>query len=140
MANGTVQANTRAYLDASSSRFQAIFDSLDAIVQANFPGSEAIWEWNLPGWRVAVPNPPPEAEWKGTLPRTHLVILASEKKAGLTFHVWHPSRPSLLADEAAWLKDAGFKPMVGCVQWNRKAEPPMDEFARLLRVAKDALE
>ncbi len=94
--------------------------------------------WNMPGWIIPVPQPPAEADWKGTLPRTHLTILASEKKAGLTFHVWHPNRPGLLQEEAAWLKAAGFKPMVGCVQWNRKGDPPMEAFERLLRVARDA--
>ncbi len=93
-----------------------------------FPGTS----YDMDAWLVPIPDPVPEEDWKGTMPRDVFTVGPTEKKAGITVHVWHPKKPTLLQDNAAWLNDAGFKPMVGCLQWNKKADFPMDAFERLL--------
>ncbi len=89
----------------------------------------------MAGWRAEIQDPPPEDSWKGTMPRTHLTVAPVERKAGVTIHIWHPNEPYLLKDNEAWLTEAGFKVMVGCLQWNRKAAFPLDALERLLAEA-----
>lgn len=124
---------------ATTPPFQALHDSIHAALRQRFPGTEPVVVYGLAAYQAPVPDPPADADWQGTQPRTHLTVAPTEKKAGITVHVWHPNRPSLLADNAAWLKEAGFKPMVGCLQWNRKAPFPMDAFEKLLDAAKAAM-
>ncbi len=93
-----------------------------------FPGTS----YEMDAWLVPIPDPVPQEEWKGTMPHDVFTVGPTEKKAGITVHVWHPKHPELLQENAAWLKEAGFKPMVGCLQWNRKADFPMDAFEQLL--------
>ncbi len=133
------QPDAETLLAATSDRFRALHAALGELVLELFPDAEPTVDWNMAGWRVPVPDPPAEEEWKGTMPRTYFAFFPSEKKAGLTFHVWHPKDPYILKENADWLKGAGFKPMVGCLQWNRKADVPLDVFRRLLGVARDAL-
>ena len=125
-------------LAATSEGFQALHAAIGDRVRARFD-AEPVASYGIAAWRIPVPKPPGEDEWKGTMPRTHLVIAPAEKKAGVTMHVWHPNAPYLLRDNEAWLKEAGFKVMVGCLQWNRKADMPLDAVERLLDAAKQAM-
>lgn len=129
----------QAILDQMTAGFRALHDELGRRVATVFPDARPVQEYGIAAWAVAVPHPPSEDDWKGTMPRTDLFIGPTEKKAGITVHFWHPNHPELLKDNADWLKDAGFKPMVGCLQWNRKADLPLHAFDRLLAAAKDAM-
>ncbi len=124
---------------ATSPAFQALHADIHAAVLRCFPDARPVVAFGMAAFQVPLPDPPAADTWIGTQPRTHLTVAPTEKKAGITVHVWHPNRPSLLADNAAWLKEAGFKPMVGCLQWNRKAPFPMDAFEKLLHAAKAAM-
>jgi hypothetical protein len=126
-------------LAAATDAFRQLHAEMGRRVLAVFPDAQPVQEHGMAAWAVPVPTPPPADEWQGTMPRTYLTIAPTEKQAGITLHVWHPNRPELLADNADWLKAAGFKPMVGCLQWNRKGELPLDAFDRLLATAKAAM-
>lgn len=126
-------------LAATSDRFRALHAALGQRVSAVFPDAAPVVSYDRPAWAVAVPRPPPAKTWKGTLPREELVIAPSERNDGVTIHVWHPNEPGLLAKNEDRLSAAGFKVMVGCLQWNRKADLPLDAIERLLRAEKDAL-
>ena len=123
----------------TSPRFQALHREMGQLVHAVFPQARPIVSWGMPAWAVAVPRPPAETAWRGTLPRTELTIGPTEKKSGVTMHFWHPNQPNILAENRDWLTQAGFKVMVGCVQWNRKSDFPIAAFERLLRAASDAM-
>lgn len=116
--------------------FQVLHERIGDLVRARWPAAtlevtgEASYE--MPSYVIPVAHPPAADTWKGTMPRDVFVVAPTEKKAGITIHVWHPNHPYLLKDNADWLAEAGYKPMVGCLQWNRKAEPDLDAFAKLL--------
>lgn len=125
----------------ASPRLQAIDAAIGKALKARWPKArkQRIYpgtSYDMEAWQITIPDPVPKEEWKGTMPRDQFTVAPTEKKAGITVHVWHPKKPELLGENAAWLKEAGFKPMVGCLQWNRKAEFPMDAFERLLDAAK----
>lgn len=120
--------------------FEELHRAIGELVQARWPDAvrknvgEGAYE--LDAYVVPVPDHPPKESWKGTLPNDVFVIGPTEKKAGITIHVWHPNHPYLLKENADWLAEAGFKPMVGCLQWNRKAPLDLESFGKLLdRVA-----
>ncbi len=118
--------------------FKALHAALGAALAERFPGCEAVQLYGIASFQAPLARPPPEAGWIGTLPRTHVTLAPTERKEGITVHLWHPLAPTLIQDNASWLQEAGFKPMVGCLQWNRKAPCPIDVFERLLDAAKAA--
>lgn len=130
--------DAEALLAAASKRFQDVHADIGRGMRSVFPDAAPVVAHGMAGWQVAVPDPPPESEWRGTLDRIHLQVFPSERKAGITTHVWDPKDPSLLKRHEPMLRDAGFKVMVGCLQWNRQAPFPADAIEGLLRAAKDA--
>lgn len=104
--------------------FADVHAAIGDALRRHFPDAEPCTEWNIDGYRVQVQDEPDE--WKGTMPPTHLIVLPDEKKAGITTHIWDPRDPDLLRHHEAALKQVGFKVMVGCIQWNRKADYPVD--------------
>lgn len=123
-------------LAATSPGFQALHARIGELLQARWPETrlEHVFpdtSYDMQAWVVPVPDHPPKETWKGTMPNDVFVVGPTQKKAGITIHVWHPNHPYLLKDNADWLKEAGFKPMVGCLQWNRKADVPIEALAKL---------
>lgn len=127
----------RTWLAARSAEFRALHDAIGGLVRARWPAArvELIYPgeaYEMAAWLVPVPDHPPKESWKGTMPNDTFVVGPTQTKSGMTIHVWHPNQPGLLKDNAHWLAAAGFKPMVGCLQWNRKAPVDLEAFGRLL--------
>lgn len=124
------------WLAARSDDFQALHAAIGDLVRARWPDAErkVVGEgsYEMPAYVVPVPEHPPRESWTGTMPHDVFIIAPTEKKAGVTTHLWHPNRPGLIQENAEWLAAAGYKPMVGCLQWNRKATMDLDALARLL--------
>ena len=124
------------WLAARSDEFQALHAAVGDRVRARWPETrlQVIGEgsYEMPAFVVPVADHPPKEAWTGTMPRDVFIVAPTQKKAGVTTHMWHPNRPGLIQENAEWLAAAGFKPMVGCLQWNRKAPMDLDAFARLL--------
>lgn len=107
-------------------------DELDAIAAAFrtvHPNAEPVHAWGLDGWAVKVQDRP--EGWTGTMDPERLMVFPLERKAGITVHVWDPRNPELLQWNDAALQAAGFKVMVGCLQWNRKAPVDVEALRRL---------
>ncbi len=114
-------------------------DARPAIAEAvkrHFPTAQECEEFGCRGWRVKVQERP--REWKGTFDPEWLYILPKERKAGWTLHLWDPRNPDLLSDHQEALSAAGFKVMVGCVQWNRKGPVPVQALAAVIADAAPA--
>lgn len=137
MADATqaTQATHAGILADATPAFLELHRTIGEAVAGVCPAARAVVEYGIAGWALPVANPPSADAWKGTMPRTHCFVGPAEKKAGTTIHVWHPNHPHLLRDHEAMLRGAGFKVMVGCLQWNRKAPPPVDALAALLESA-----
>lgn len=131
-------ASHDALLQGTSDRFRLLHAEIGLRIDAAFDDVEAVEAFGMPAFMVPLRDPPPEEEWRGTIPRTHITIAPTQKRAGITLHVWHPKAPHLLRDNEGWLREAGFKVMVGCLQWNRKAELPLDAVDRLIETIREA--
>ncbi len=120
-----------------SEPFQALHAAIGELLKQRWPDTHLghvfpDTKFAMVAWLIPLTDAPPESSWKGTMPRDLFVVGPTEKKAGITIHIWHPNHPYLLKENADWLKKAGYKPMVGCLQWNRKASPDLAAFAQLL--------
>ena len=99
-------------------------------MRARFSGIEPVFAWGIHGWRVPRMK---KVEWTtGIMDPNWLFVGLAERKAGITLHMWNPVDYGCLQRHAASLKDAGFKVMVGCIQFNRKSEYPMSAVKSLL--------
>lgn len=70
--------------------------------------------------------------WKGTIDPNFVYIFLAKRKNGITLHYWDPVRPYGLKQNAAAFEEAGFKVMVGCLQFNRKGPFPIGAVRGLL--------
>lgn len=89
------------------------------------------------GWRI--PTNAGLAEWKGTIDPNFVHVFLAERKQGLTLHFWNPLDPGALHREKTGLREAGFKVMVGCLQFNRKGDFPIAAVLPLLDAARRAI-
>lgn len=113
-------------------RFRALRDALDGLVRSVFPEAEPVEAHGMTGWQVALRDPPPAETWKSTFDRTHFQVFLAPGKAGVTLHVWHPDHPHLLREHEGALSAAGWRVMVGCLRWSRKAGPPLESLRAVL--------
>jgi uncharacterized protein YdhG (YjbR/CyaY superfamily) len=127
-ARWTTQGGSSARLDATHAR-------LDALVRKRFPKAEDAFEYNMRGWVIR--RPVHIQEWKGTIDPNWVRIFIAERKHGITVHVWNPYDPACLAGHG--LAAAGFKVMVGCIQFNRKGDVPVDALAPVLDEMRKAM-
>lgn len=130
-------ANATARVAKESESFQALHAAIGAAIESRWPDVtlDEVYpdsSYDMPAFLVPLADHPPKEEWKGTMPNDVFLVSPVARAAGTTIHMWHPNHPYLLKENAEWLKEAGFKPMVGCLQWNRKAELPLDAVERLL--------
>lgn len=95
-----------------------------------FPHVEPVFAYGLHGWRMKRLRP---VEWTvGTVDPAYVHVFVAERAQGITLHVWSPFDPKLLARHRSDLDAAGFKVMVGCLQFNRKSDYPVDAVRPLL--------
>jgi len=128
------------YLQKTSPRFREINDELDRTIHRLFPEAERVFAYHLPGWRIARRRWIDPKSVKGTIDPNWVHIFLAERKAGITLHMWNPVDFNAMQRRKAELSDAGFKVMVGCLQFNRKSEYPLEAISRLLQDAKRSLE
>jgi len=128
------------YLKKTSPRFREIDDRLDRTIRALFPEAQRVFAYGLPGWRI------PRRRWidpksvDGTIDPNWVNVFLAERKAGITLHLWNPVDFNAMQRRKADLSNAGFKVMVGCLQFNRKSGYPIDAVRRLLEDVKRSLE
>jgi hypothetical protein len=117
-----------------SPRLQAIHGELDRRIRKLFPGAQASTDWNMLGWKVRRPR---RVEWThGTMDPNLLYVGIAERKSGITLHIWNPVEHDGLNRREAQLSAAGFKVMVGCLQFNRKGDYPVDAVVGILEGIK----
>lgn len=110
-------------------------------VKARFPKAKEIHAYGMVGWRVPRGR---KVEWaSGTIDPNFVTLFLGDRKQGTTLHLWVPLPGATLADRKAELEAAGFKVMVGCLQFTRKRPYPKAAVEALLdrvkaRLAKDA--
>jgi hypothetical protein len=121
-----------------SPRMAQVYGDLEREVERRFPGAEKMFEYGMRGWRV--PRRKRIDTWKGTIDPNFLYIGIAERKQGITLHYWNPLSPGGFDRHAPALAAAGFKVMVGCLQYNRKGDypigallPMLDDTARRLK-------
>ena len=118
----------------ASERLLATHTQLDRLVRARFPHAEDVFEYNMRGW--AIRRRTDIRAWQGTIDPNWIRLYVAERKAGITIHVWNPYDPMAL--ERDELREAGFKTMVGCLQFNRKGELPVGALGPLLDAMQKA--
>ena len=121
-----------------SPRMREVHALLDREIRSRFPEADAQFEYGMRGWRV--PRARRLETWKGTIDPNFLHIFVAERKQGITLHYWNPMMPASFGKHAAPLAKAGFKVMVGCLQFNRKGDYPVDALKPLLDEAAQMLE
>ena len=77
---------------------------------------------------------------RGTLDPNWVQIYLVERKSGITLHLWNPVDFGSMQRRKPELSRLGFKVMVGCMQFNRKSDYPMDSVERLLEDVRRSLE
>ena len=117
-----------------SERLVATHAALDALIRQRFPDAEDVFDYNMRGW--AIRRRTDIRAWKGTIDPNWIRLYVAERKAGITIHVWNPYDPMAL--ERDELREAGFKTMVGCLQFNRKGELPVGALGPLLDAMQEA--
>ncbi|MSQ41012.1 MAG: DUF1801 domain-containing protein [Dehalococcoidia bacterium] len=127
----TCMDDLTGYLDKNPESFRQLYGELATVVAAIFPNAEKACAYNMPGFRVRVSDEEIK-DWKGTIDPNYLQIVLMQRKSGVTLHIWNPLDYDALDRKRDELIKAGFKVMVGCLQWNRKQAYPMDVVERLL--------
>lgn len=129
-----------AYLEDASPRFRQVHAALTQSIQALFPDAEPAFAFGMTGWRI------PRRRWinprsvRGTLDPNWVQIYLVERKSGMTLHLWNPADFGVMHRRETELSRVGFKVMVGCIQFNRKADYPIETVDRLLEDVKRSLE
>lgn len=121
-------ARWKTYSGASP-RLEETHARLGGMIRKRFPEAQEIFEYNLRGWKIR--RPVEVTEWKGTIDPNWIRIYVAQRKQGMTIHVWNPSDPEALKKHKE-LAAVGFKTMVGCLQYNRKGDVPLDALEPLL--------
>lgn len=119
-----------SYFARASPQFQAAFEGVHRKVKARFPQAEPAFAFQMPGWRVPIPiekQPPP----MGTMPPDAVTILLADRKGGPTLHLWNPLDHAGLQKHKKDLEAAGFKVMVGCLEFRKKADYPVQAVDKL---------
>ena len=124
-------ADTAIYLNASSERFQDVFQGLSAAIHESFPEAESTFAHGMPGFKARVADVKKD-DWRGTFDPDHLQLFLVERKAGITFHIWDPRNYYGLDEVRDELTQLGFKVMRGCLVWNRKKKYPLERMKELI--------
>jgi hypothetical protein len=129
-ARSSYKPKTKGPTSTESDRLKAIHAELDAYIRALFPDAQPIFDYGMHGWKVPRRR---KVEWtKGTIDPNWLMVGVAERKNGISLHLWNPVESGILSRKRKELEAAGFKPMVGCLQYTRKGEYPVGEVKALL--------
>jgi len=109
---------------AKSPRYLEVQAALDRKIQALFPGTPYRLEFGMKGWKIA--RPTKITGWTGTIDPNFIHIYLAERKTRITLHLWNSYDPGALKRNEKNLTKAGFKVMVGCLQFNRKGDYPIE--------------
>lgn len=108
----------------ASPRFAGILRELDGRMRRLFPQAKPVVSYGMPGWVVRRPR---KVEWThGTMDPNVVQVFIAERAQGISLHLWNPYDYGMLAKRRDDLSEAGFKVMVGCLQFNRKSAYPVD--------------
>ena len=118
------EPKTAGPASTESDRLKAIHAALEGRLRHHFPDAQPIFTYGMHGWKV--PRRRTVAWTTGTMDPNWLAVLLAERKAGITLHVWNPVDPGILQKRERELSAAGLKPMVGCLQFTRKGDYPLD--------------
>lgn len=103
---------------------------LAAEVRNRFPGAEPVHAYGMDGWRIPRRR---RVEWThGTVDPNFILLALADRKRATTLHLWNPLDWKCLGRRRAPLEAAGFKVMVGCLQFTRQKPYPVDAVAALL--------
>jgi uncharacterized protein YdhG (YjbR/CyaY superfamily) len=129
-----------AYLGKASPRFREVHASLGRAIENLFPDARSAFEYGMPGWRIPRPRRVDPASVKGTIDPNWVHVFLAERKAGITLNLWNPVDVGGFRKRKRELERAGFKVMVGCLQFNRKSEYPIGLVVELLKDIRNSLE
>lgn len=118
-------------------RLEATRKALGDMLTSRFPKVEPTFAWNMHGWRIR--RPTDIQSWKGTIDPNWILIGLAERKQGVAIHVWNPYDPGCLKKSEPRLKAAGYNVMVGCVNYNRKGDLPLEPLAPILDGMREAM-
>jgi len=130
----------KAYLGKTSPRFREVHASLGRSIGDLFPDARSAFEHGMPGWRIPRPRRVDPASVKGTIDPNWVHVFLAERKAGITLNLWNPVDVGGFRRRKRELERAGFKVMVGCLQFNRKSAYPIGLVVEILRDVKKSLE
>ena len=119
-------------LTQQSDRFKTIYVKLREIIMKEFPNATEGIMYDMHGFRERITRED-IADWPGTMDPNYLYVGLVERKAGITLHIWNPSNYYGLDRIRKDYEKAGFKVMRGCLQWNKKAEYPIEMIEDLIK-------
>ncbi len=140
MSKTAASRSAASYLKKTSPRFREIHETLGRTVYTLFPEAEPAFAFGMPGWRIARRRRIDPGSVRGTLDPNWVQVYLVERKSGVTLHLWNPVDFNGAHRRRAELSRVGFKVMVGCLQFNRKSDYPMDAVRRLLEEVRRSLE
>lgn len=111
-------------------RLEATRAAFGRMLTSRFRRVEPTFAYNMHGWRIR--RPTDIQDWKGTIDPNWILIGIAERKQGITIHLWNPYEPGGLKKNEVKLKSAGYQVMVGCVNYNRKGDVPLEPLAPIL--------
>lgn len=110
--------------------FPQLQQALASEVRKRFPGAEPVTDYGMAGWRIRRPC---AVEWThGTVDPNFVSVHLADRRQGTTLHIWNPLDWKGLDKHRAELEEAGFRVMVGCLQFTRKQPYPLDAVCRVL--------
>src|SRR5437867_11007966 len=127
------QKTVQSYLKTASPRFREIHESLGRAVRELFPDAQVSFEFKMPGWKVPRRRPVDPSSVAGTADPNWVQIYLVERKSGITLHLLNPVDFNGFRRHREALERAGFKLMVGGLQFTRKSAYPIGLVVDLLK-------
>lgn len=118
------------YLAKTDPTFQKTYAAVKKMFKKYFPNAKEVFSYGMPGFQSRTTKTLIK-DWPGTMDPNYSYVFLARRAAGITLHGWCGDY-RLLEKHATMLTKAGFKVMRGCVQWNRKADFPLDVVEHLI--------
>ena len=130
----------RSYVEKATPRFREVYESLARAVHELFPDASDSFQFKMPGWKIPRRRRVDPKSVAGTLDPNWVQIYLVERKSGITLQLWNPVDFNGFRRHRAELERAGFKLMVGCIQFNGKSAYPIGLVVDLLKDIEKSLE